>query len=174
MEALLALEARRSVRSCKPDPVPTKIVEDIDDCGRLAATARNRRPWEFVAVTDAPTQRKLAELIDTGRFLTESPVCVAVLCKGTTDYLEDGSTAIENMLVAARARGLGSCWVAGDKKPLVAMDTVAISALAPIAAVSQVGALSRSRGTHCVPLRRSERGRRPRLPSAGRALSGRL
>jgi nitroreductase len=120
MEALLALKTRRSVRSYKPDPVPAKIVEDIVDCGRLAATARNRQPWEFVVVTDAPTRRKLAELIDTGRFLAESPVCVAVLCKETKYYLEDGSAAIENMLVAARAHGLGSCWVAGDKKPYVA------------------------------------------------------
>ena len=79
MEALLALKTRRSVRSYKPDPVTATIVEDIVDCGRLAATARNRQPWEFVVVTDASTRRKLEELLDTGRFLMESPVCVAML-----------------------------------------------------------------------------------------------
>jgi nitroreductase len=42
---------------------------------------------------------------------------VVVLCKDTKYYLEDGSAATQNILLAARAHGLGSCWVAGDKKP---------------------------------------------------------
>jgi nitroreductase len=117
MDAILALKTRRSVRSYRADPVPPKIVEDIVDCGRLAATARNRQPWEFVAVTDARERKQFADLIDTGRFLADAPVNIAVLCKDTKYFLEDGSAAIENILVAARAHGLGSCWVAGDKKP---------------------------------------------------------
>jgi nitroreductase len=39
------------------------------------------------------------------------------MCKDTKYYLEDGCNASQNILVAARAHGLGSCWVAGDKKP---------------------------------------------------------
>ena len=46
----------------------------------------------------------------------DAPVCVVVLCKDGTYYLEDGSAATQNILVAARAKGLGTCWVAGDKK----------------------------------------------------------
>jgi nitroreductase len=117
MDAILALKSRRSVRSYKADPVPAKIVEDIVDCGRLAATARNRQPWEFVVVTDASVRKQLADLIETGRFLANATVNIVVLCKDTKYFLEDGSAAIENILVAARAHGLGSCWVAGDKKP---------------------------------------------------------
>ena len=41
---------------------------------------------------------------------------MAVFCRETKYYLEDGSAATQNLLVAARAHGLGSCWVAGDKK----------------------------------------------------------
>jgi len=41
---------------------------------------------------------------------------VVVLCRDTKYYLEDGCNASQNMLVAARAHGLGACWVAGDKK----------------------------------------------------------
>ena len=44
-------------------------------------------------------------------------MCVVVLCSDTQYYLEDGSAATENILLAARAHGLGACWVAGDKKP---------------------------------------------------------
>jgi nitroreductase len=116
MDAMLALKTRRSVRSYKPDPVPKQIVEDIVDCGRLDASERNRQPWEFVAITDATVRRQLAELIETGRFLADAPMCIVVLCEGTKYFLEDGSAAIENILVAARAHGLGSCWLVGDKK----------------------------------------------------------
>ncbi|MEK7408612.1 MAG: nitroreductase family protein, partial [Acidobacteriota bacterium] len=50
-------------------------------------------------------------------FYTYSLCGEAALCKDTKYYLEDGSAATENILLAAHARGLGACWVAGDKKP---------------------------------------------------------
>lgn len=117
MDALEALKTRRSVREYSPEPVPRKVVEDLVDCGRLAATARNVQPWEFVAVTDAATRKQLARTVQTGKFIADAPVCIAVFCKEAKYYLEDGSAAVQNLLVAARAHGLGSCWVAGDKKP---------------------------------------------------------
>ena len=40
------------------------------------------------------------------------------ICRDTHFYLEDGCAATENILLAARDLGLGSCWVAGDKKAL--------------------------------------------------------
>lgn len=117
MDAITALKTRRSVREFRSEPVPDSIVADIVDCGRLAATARNIQPWEFVVITDADTRRRLADIIDTGRFIAHAPVCIALFCRNVKYYLEDGSAALQNMLVAAHAHGLGACWVAGDKKP---------------------------------------------------------
>jgi len=117
MDAIEALRTRRSVRSFSDKPVPKEVIEDIVDCGRLAATARNVQPWEFVVVTDAVLRAQIAEKSLTGLFIAEAPLCVAVLCQDTKYYVEDGSAATQNILVAARAHGLGSCWVAGDKKP---------------------------------------------------------
>jgi nitroreductase len=56
-------------------------------------------------------------MTDHGPFIADAPVCIAVLAKDTKYYLEDGSAATQNILVAAHALGLGACWVAGDKKP---------------------------------------------------------
>jgi len=70
-----------------------------------------------VAVTEPAMLRAIAEAAEFGRFIAEAAVCVVVLCKDTKYYLEDGCNASQNILVAARAHGLGSCWVAGDKKP---------------------------------------------------------
>lgn len=117
MDAIIALKTRRSVRSFENRPVARDIIEDIIDCGRLAASAINIQPWEFVVVTDSRLKRQIAETTDHGRFLAEAPVCVVVLSRDTKYHLEDGSAATQNILVAARAHGLGSCWIAGDKKP---------------------------------------------------------
>ena len=119
MDALEAMRTRRSVRVYDTRPVPREHLEALVDCGRLAATARNEQPWEFVVITDAVTRRRIAALTDHGRFLADAPACIAVFCRDGKYYLEDGCAATQNLLVAARAQGLGSCWVAGDKKEYV-------------------------------------------------------
>jgi nitroreductase len=116
MDAIEALKTRRCVRAYTEQSVPREIIQDIIDCGRLAATARNEQPWEFVVVTSPNQLRSIAQKAEFGHFIAQAPVCILVLCKETKYYLEDGSNATQNILLAARAHGLGACWVAGDKK----------------------------------------------------------
>jgi nitroreductase len=115
--ALDVIGSRHSHRKYKPDPVPRDVIEKIVNAGRLAATARNVQPWHFVVVTDEKMRKRLVEINDYGDFIAEAPVCIVVLCEDTKYYLEDGSVATQNILLAAEALGLGACWVAGDKKP---------------------------------------------------------
>ena len=117
MEALECIKTRRSVRSFLPDPISRETLTAIVDAGRLAATARNVQPWEFVVVTDAGMRKKLAEILEYGKFIAHAPACIVVLSEDTKYYLEDGCAATENILLAAHGLGVGSCWVAGDKKP---------------------------------------------------------
>jgi len=118
MDALECLKTRRSVRAYLSDPVvPRKDIEEIVNAARLAATARNEQPWEFVVVTDKAMREKLADITEYGKFIAQSPLCIVVLCREGRYFLEDGSAATQNILLAAHALGWGSCWVAGDKKP---------------------------------------------------------
>jgi nitroreductase len=117
MDAITALKTRHSVRAFEDRPIPKEILEDIVDCGRLAASAINIQPWEFVVVTAPDLLRKVADATDHGKFIAQAAACIAVITQTTKYYLEDGSAATENMLVAAHAQGVGTCWVAGDKKP---------------------------------------------------------
>ena len=119
MDALQAMRTRRSHRAYKSDPVPREILEEMVDCGRLAATAMNLQPWAFVVVTNEEMRRKLAETTDYGKFIAQSGACIVVFCEDCKYYLEDGSAAIQNILVAGHALGVGTCWVAGDKKAYV-------------------------------------------------------
>jgi nitroreductase len=69
-----------------------------------------------VVVTNPDTLRGLAKAAGGEGFIAEAPVCVVVLCRETEYYLENGCAATQNILLAAHACGLGSCWVAGAKK----------------------------------------------------------
>ena len=128
MDAIEALKTRRSIRAYTAEPVPKEIIEDLVDCGRLAATALNKQPWEFVVVTDPTLRAEIAQTTDHGKFIADVPVCIVVLCQETKYYLEDCSAATQNILVAAHAHGLGSCWIAGDKKPFAETIRKAVGA----------------------------------------------
>jgi nitroreductase len=116
VDAIECLKTRRSIRAYEHKAVPREIVEDIVDCGRLAASAINVQPWLFVAVDDEELRKQMAAITDFGKFIAQAPVCIAVFCRTVKYFVEDGSAATQNILNAARAHGLGSCWVAGHQK----------------------------------------------------------
>jgi nitroreductase len=117
METQQALISRRSIRRYKQQPIPRSVIERIIDAARLAPSANNVQPWEFVVVTQQEMRERIAQLTDHGKFIARATACVAVFCRDTKYYLEDGSAATQNILLSAWAQGLGSCWIAGDKKP---------------------------------------------------------
>ena len=69
---------------------------------------------------DRKTLVKLGEIAVTGSFIKGAAFCIAVYCKDTKYYLEDGVAATENILLGIADLALGACWVAGDKKPYAA------------------------------------------------------
>ena len=121
MDSLENLKIRRSIREYSDKEISKDILEEIVDAGRFSATARNVQPWEFIVITQGTTLSKLGELAENGRFLAKAKACIAVFCADTKYYLEDGCSATCNILLAATALGVGSCWVAGDKKPYCAL-----------------------------------------------------
>lgn len=114
--ALDVLMSRRSCRKFTQQPVGRDELATLVDAARLAPTARNVQPWEFVVVTDPGTRQRLADISEHGKFMAESPAVIVVLCKDTKYYVEDGAAAVQNILLAAEAIGLATCWIAGDKK----------------------------------------------------------
>jgi len=138
MECLEAIKKRRSIRSYKDKAIPGSILEKLADAARFAPTARNVQPWEFVVITDKKVLGKIAQLAENGRFICGSAACIAVFCAETKYYLEDGCAATENLLLAAAAEGIGSCWVAGDKKPYCAEISALLNAPAQLKLVSLI------------------------------------
>ena len=114
---LQLMKSRQSQRSFLNKPIEHEYMEQIIECAGFAATARNVQPWEFIVITDNKIKERIAGLAANGRFIAHASACIAVFCQDTKYYLEDGCAATENILLAATALGIGSCWVAGDKKP---------------------------------------------------------
>jgi len=115
-EIIKILKERRSIRRYQKKEVPENIIKEIINCARFAPTAVNIQPWEFIVIKDEKRRKEIADMTDYGKFIAQAPVCIAVFCKDTKYYLEDGSAATTYILLAAKAFGLGSCWIAGDKK----------------------------------------------------------
>jgi nitroreductase len=119
METFDSISKRASVREYKDEPLSKDLLEKLVDAGRRAPTARGVEPWEFIVIADKERLRTLGEIANTGSFIKGAAACIAVFCRDTKYYLEDGCAATENILIMASDLGLGACWVAGDKKPYV-------------------------------------------------------
>jgi nitroreductase len=115
MEAIEAIMKRRSVREYTGDDIPREDIVKIIDAGRMAATGGNRQPWEFIVVTERKT---IEALKVAAAWMDKSAFIVAVVMDPSSRWwIEDGSAAIENILIAATALGYGSCWLEGWTLP---------------------------------------------------------
>jgi nitroreductase len=115
MDALEAIRQRRSVRSYTGAPIPREDLETIVDAGRLAATGSNKQPWDFIVVTE---RGMIDQLKVASQWMDKAGAIIAVVMDPSSRWwLEDGSAAVENMLIAATALGYGSCWLEGYTLP---------------------------------------------------------
>ena len=112
-----AIKKRRSIREYSDKLITREVLEKIVDAGRFAATARDVQPWEFIVITNPDILKRIADVAKNGNFISGAKAAIAVYCSDTKYYLEDGCAATENMLLAATELRMGSCWIAGDKKP---------------------------------------------------------
>lgn len=124
-ECLETIKDIRSVRNYLDQPIEEEVLKSIIDCARMAPTARNIQPWEFIVVTDRKILKKMSQYIPQGDFIKSAAASVVVFCHKNTEYfLEDGSAATQNILVSARFHGLKSCWIAGYQGPYYEKDEI--------------------------------------------------
>ena len=119
MDVMEAIKSRRSVRSWQAKPIESEKLQRVLEAGRLAPSANNRQPWRFIVVTDEAVRRQLVHAANDQAFVGKAPV-VLVGCAVETDrimacgqhcYPMDLSIAMTQMMLAAVAEGLGTCWI---------------------------------------------------------------
>jgi len=115
---------RRSIRQYTGAPVSDALVHDLLEAAMAAPSAVAKDPWEFVIVRDQPMRARIAAGLPNGAMLAEAALGI-VVC-GDLDrahdhqlsyMLQDCSAAIENLLLAANALGLGACWLGVHPRP---------------------------------------------------------
>lgn len=118
MSLLDVVLSRRSIRKYEQKKIPSEVLGKILEAGRKAPSAANRQPWHFIVVTDDAIKRELSKGL-FNRHIKKSPVTIV----GCADQgfvnrkwsIVDTTIALQNMIIAAWAVGVGSCWV-GDFK----------------------------------------------------------
>jgi nitroreductase len=141
------IRTRRSIRSYKPDPIPEEVLMRIMDAARIAPSGSNRQPWKFIVVKDEELRKRLAAACHNQTFIAEAPVII-VACgynihwnrggyMGDLSMLIDVSIAFTHLILAARAEGLGTCWIGAFdneevKKILGVPEDVNVVAITPL------------------------------------------
>ena len=108
---------RRSIRRFKPDMLPRKTIGQIIEAGLYAPSGMNTQNTVIVAITNPEIRDRLsranAAVMDSERDpFYGAPVVLVVLAeKGRRTYVHDGSLVMGNLMLAAHALGVGSCWI---------------------------------------------------------------
>jgi nitroreductase len=109
---------RRSIRSYTAETVSDAALKDILAAAMSAPSAVARDPWRFVVVREKAVRKKIVEQLPHGTMLLEAPAGIVVCgdIEAAHDHqlsylLQDCSAAIENILLAVHALGLGACWL---------------------------------------------------------------
>ncbi len=134
MDVMECIKQRRSIRCFMPTPVPQDTLEKVLQAATWAPSAGNWQSWHFVVVTSPELRQGLVKAASDQEFIAEAPAVVVVCAepgRGEQTYgdrartlycLQDTSAATMNLMLAAHALGLGTCWV-GD------FDEAAVSRL---------------------------------------------
>lgn len=117
-QALHFIFSRRSIRKYRQQEIPAAMISDLLEAAMAAPSAKARDPWHFIVVNKRETLDKMVEILPNGRMLKQAPAAL-IVCgdinrahdQQESYMLQDLSAAVQNILLAARTLGLGSCWL---------------------------------------------------------------
>jgi nitroreductase len=143
-----SIKERVSTRAYLPDPVEEDKLDRILEAARLAPSGKNGQPWTFIVVTGEETRDRLVPACKNQKFVGEAPVVVAVCGREELAYQKMGGywnslpvdigIALEHLMLAAEAEGLGTCWIGAFEEEEV-REILGVPADVKIVALTPVG-----------------------------------
>jgi nitroreductase len=131
METFDCIEKRRSIRQFKDTPIEWEKIGNILRAAQLAPTAGNIQDFKLVVVSDKNKISALANAAMKQYWITQAPILIVIYSepdiikkyyglRGEKLYtVQNSAAAMENMLLAATAQGLASCWVGAFDEAVV-------------------------------------------------------
>lgn len=119
-QTLKTIFNRKSVRSYTSRPVENEKLQMLVRAGMAAPSSRDRRPWEFIIVTDRHLLDSMAEKLPFARMLKDTKQAIVVCgdtVKSDNSWYLDCSAATQNILLAAESMGIGAVWTAAYPYP---------------------------------------------------------
>ena len=115
---------RRSVRKFENMEIPKDMFNDLFEAAMAAPSAVARDPWHFLLIRNRKLLDEIVKILPHGQMLRQAPAAVIVCgdinkahANEISYMLQDLSAAVENILLAATALGLGSCWLGMHPRP---------------------------------------------------------
>ena len=116
-ETLTDLKERRSCRAYRPELPPAELIDRVIEAGCYAPSGMGKQSAIIIAVTDKETRDRLSKMnagimgaaIDP--FYGAPAVLIVLADKNIPTFRYDGSLVLGNLMNAAHALGLGSCWI---------------------------------------------------------------
>ncbi len=159
-------QQRQSVRKYSEEPVSQTDIDYIMECVRMAPSACNRQPWQFIIVESSEAKKKLHQCYNRSWF-TSAPLYIVCLKNTEENWIRpedshahgdiDLAIAIEHLCLAAAERNLGTCWVCNFNVELAknlfaqgSMEPVAIIPIGHVAADCPVAEKKRKSLTEIV------------------------
>lgn len=107
------IRKRRTIRKYTDQEITGEQIDTLLEMAMSAPNRLNRQPWHFIVIRDKSLQKKLADFLGLHPYLEQAPVLIAAAARPSlsSTWAMDLSAAIENMLIAATAMGLGTAWV---------------------------------------------------------------
>ena len=116
-EVINNMKTRRSIRKYKPDMIPEDVLNRIIEAGTYAATGMGKQSPIIIAVTNKELRDKFSKMnaeimgVDSDPFYGAPVVLIVLADKARPTYVYDGSLVMGNLMLAAHAEGIGSCWI---------------------------------------------------------------
>ena len=116
-EVINNMKTRRSIIKYKPDMIPDDVLNRIIEAGTYAATGMGKQSPIIIAVTNKEIRDKFSKMnaeimgVDSDPFYGAPVVLIVLADKARPTYVYDGSLVMGNLMLAAHAEGIGSCWI---------------------------------------------------------------
>lgn len=114
------VKARYSVRGYRPDPVEEDKLWQVLEAARLAPSAANRQPFQFIVIRTAGREAELTRIYQQ-KWFVQAPLVICVCAVRAQSWVRrdgkpymdvDATIAMDHLILAATELGLGTCWIA--------------------------------------------------------------